>query len=93
MHIVTVILESKAGKEALLKSELEKVAELSVKEDSCVEYHIHQDNTHPAKFALYEKWVSPEEHQKQFQKPYILEFAGKAEELLAKPYQVVMSSS
>lgn len=90
-HTVVVILEAKPGKEDVLKNELLNVKKLSQKEPACIEYHVHQDTANPAKFILYENWTSKEEHAKQFQKPYILEFAGQLKDLLAKPYEGVMA--
>lgn len=86
LHTVMVILESKIGKEKELRAALVKVAELSLQEDSCIEYHLYQDANNPSLFGLYEKWKSKELHQEQFSKPYILKFAKQAEGLLAKPY-------
>lgn len=86
-HCVIVFLESKTGKEESLKDALLTIAEKSREESSCLEYRVHQDGANPTKFALYEKWVSPELHQKQFEKPYILEFASQAKDLLSKPYE------
>ncbi|MCH9611933.1 MAG: hypothetical protein S4CHLAM102_04100 [Chlamydiia bacterium] len=86
-YTVIVLLEASAGQEEALKQALTYIAEESRKESSCIEYHVHQDATSPAKFALYEKWESQALHQEQFKKSYILEFVTKAETLLAGPYQ------
>lgn len=88
-HTVMVILESRGGKEEDLKKALTKVAELSRREDSCIEYRLYQDKNNPAQFGLYEKWKSKELHQEQFSKQYIVDFAKQAEFLLEKPYQAV----
>lgn len=86
-HTVMVIIEAKRGKENELKHSLLKIAKLSRQEDSCIEYHLYQDPDNLSQFGLCEKWKSKELHQKQFKKPYIIEFASQAESLLAKPYQ------
>lgn len=86
-HTVMVLIEARPGKENELKDSLLKVAELSRQEDSCIEYHLYQDPDNLCQFGLYEKWKSKELHQEQFQKSYIIDFAGKVESLLAKPYQ------
>lgn len=88
-HTVVVILESKQGKEELLKNALIKVAEKSRCEDSCLEYRFYQDDGNPLRFALHEKWKSKELHQLQFSKPYILDFAKETEGLLEKPFEAV----
>jgi len=86
-YTVIVLLESKPGLENELKQALIKVANKSREETTCIEYHLHQDLENKAKFGLYEKWKCQEDHQKQFSKPYIQEFADKAGDLLAKPYE------
>lgn len=88
-HTVIVVLEAKPGKETALKNELLKVMAESRKEKTCIEYRVHQDVNNPTQFVLYENWTSVEDHAKQFKKSYILEFAGKLEDLLAKPYLAV----
>ncbi len=81
-----VILEAKKGRGEELKLELQKVAKKSRQERGCIEYVIYQDKSNPGLFGLHEKWESQETHQEQFSKSYILEFATKAEDLMAKPY-------
>lgn len=88
-HTVIVILEAKQGKENLLKEALSKVAQLSRLEESCIEYHFYQDKENPVRFALYEQWKSKEVHEKQFSKPYIIDFAKQAESWLDKPYDAI----
>lgn len=90
IHTVMVILESKPDKKDELRAALMKVAELSRLENSCIEYRLYQDKGNPAQFGLYEKWKSKELHQEQFNKPYIVDFAKRAETLLAKPYLAVL---
>lgn len=86
-HTVVAILEAKPEKIAEIKQDLLMIAEQSRKEPACIEFYVHQDKTNPATFILYENWKSAEDHQKQFQKSYILDFAAKLGDLLAKPYQ------
>ena len=86
-HTVILLLEAKPGTEEQLKEALIWLAEKSRAEENCLEYRLHQDTEHPTKFALYEKWKSKELHHEQFTKPYIQEFAARAEPLLARPYQ------
>ena len=91
MHVVVVTLEANPGSEDVLKNELLNVKNLSEQESACIEYHVLQDTDNPAKFVLYENWASKEDHAKQFEKPYILEFGAKLKNLLAKPYEGVMA--
>lgn len=89
-HTVMVLLEAKLGEEETLKAELLRVASLSRLEPSCISYDIYQDGANPAKFGLFERWKSRELHQQQFSKPYIAEFAERAQALLASPYAALM---
>ena len=87
-HTVVVILEAKPGKDTELKQALMQVILPSRAEKSCLEYRLHQDSENPNQFILYENWESKEEHQAQFNKPYIIELGNQISELLAKPFQV-----
>ena len=87
-HTVVVLFEVKQGKEAELEVALQSVANLSRDETTNIEYRIHQDSNNPQQYILYENWESKEKHAKQFEKPYIKEFADKLTDILAKPYQV-----
>ncbi len=89
-HTVIVILQVKQGSDHLLKEALSKVAQLSRLEESCISYHFYQDKDNPTRFALYEQWTSKELHEKQFSKPYIIDFAKQAEAWLDKPYDVLL---
>ena len=91
-HTVMVILESHPGKEDILKTALLEVARQSRLEDSCLEYRFYQDKENPTRFALYEQWKSKELHLEQFNKPYIVNFANEAGDLLAKPYEAVYAA-
>jgi quinol monooxygenase YgiN len=90
-HTVMVVVEAKPEKVEELKEALLSVVAPSRAESSCLEYRLHQDKNNPAQFMLYENWESDEAHQKQFEKPYIVELAGRMGDLLAKPYFVVMA--
>ncbi len=86
-HTVICVMEAKPGREEDLQRALTEVAALSRAENTCLNYHLHQDKNNPANFILYENWISQTEHQKQFEKSYIIDLGNKLEELLVKPYQ------
>ena len=58
--ILTIIATIKAKKDKidLVKSELTKLIELTLKEPGCIQYDLHQDNENPAVFVFYENWES-----------------------------------
>jgi len=90
-HTVMVVVEAKPEKIEELKQALIAVVAPSRAEGACLEYRLHQDKNNLAQFMLYENWENAEMHQKQFEKPYIVELAGRMGELLAKPYFVVIA--
>lgn len=90
-HIVIAILEAKPNKIEELKNALIHVIKLSRMEKTCLEFYLSQDNDNPTLFFLYENWDSKEGHQKQFSKPYIIEFMNIAGDLLVKPHQSYMT--
>lgn len=60
MAIVTVVAKVVARTDAIdvVKTELLKMIEPTRKENGCIEYRLHQDNTDPATFIFYENWES-----------------------------------
>lgn len=42
----------------LVKAELEKLIEPTLKEEGCLQYDLHQDNENPAHFMFFENWES-----------------------------------
>ena len=42
----------------LVKAELEKLIDITRKEDGCLQYDLHRDNENPVHFMFYENWES-----------------------------------
>ncbi len=59
---LTIIARIKAKKNSvgLVKSELLKLIEPTLKEDGCIQYDLHQDNENPEKFVFFENWKNRE---------------------------------
>lgn len=53
-------IEAKPDKIDLVKSELIKLIEPTLKEQGCLQYDLHQDNDNPAVFLFFENWESRE---------------------------------
>ncbi len=49
-------IEAKKDKVELVKAELLKLIEPSLKENGCLQYDLHQDNKNPEIFTFFEKW-------------------------------------
>ena len=61
-------------------------------EPDCINYDLHQDNDNPAEFTFYENWTSREAWDAHMQKPYLIEFAERKEELFEiEPHIRLMS--
>ena len=60
MASLTIVanITAKADKIALVKTELEKLIDITRAEKGCVQYDLHQDNDNPAHFLFYESWES-----------------------------------
>ncbi|MCP5506407.1 MAG: antibiotic biosynthesis monooxygenase [Chlamydiales bacterium] len=86
-HTVIAILKAKLGKENQLRESLLKIGELTRQEDGCIGFQLYHDPENSSQFGLYGQWNSKEQYQKQFKKPYVVEFLEKGESLVEKPYQ------
>ncbi|UJF18611.1 antibiotic biosynthesis monooxygenase [Vibrio sp. SS-MA-C1-2] len=62
MPHLTIVADIVAKDDAieLVKSELLKLVEPTLKEDGCLGYVLHQNNENPAHFTFYENWQSKE---------------------------------
>ena len=59
----------------LLKTELQKLVEPTLREPGCIQYDLHQDNLDPAIFLFYENWENRELWQAHMNNAHIAEFA------------------
>ena len=91
-HTVVCVLTAKPDKQEDLKKALMNVVTPSRDESTCLEYRLHQDINDPCKFLLFENWTSKADHEKQFEKSYILDLVGVCEQTLAKPYEAHLLS-
>ena len=62
MSKLTIIanITAKADHIDLVKTELEKLIPISLAEEGCIDYVLHQNNEQPAHFLFYENWKSRE---------------------------------
>ena len=63
-----------AGKEALVRAELEKLIDITRAEAGCIQYDLHIDNTNPAFFVFYENWESRELWQTHMNAPHLAQY-------------------
>lgn len=80
---VVARIEANAGKIELVKAELLKLVEPTLKEAGCIQYDLHQDNENPAVFLFYENWESRELWQKHMNNAHIVEYMKATEGAVA----------
>lgn len=83
-ELLTVIAYMKAadGKADELRSALESLIEPTLAEDGCVNYDLHESTEDPGRFFFYENWESAGHLDAHLETPHLVDFAGKAEDLL-----------
>jgi len=81
MLTVVALIQAVPGKSALLKAELEKLVRATRRENGCVQYDLHQDNTDPDRFLFYENWASRELWQAHLASAHLLAFRQATEGL------------
>ena len=86
MSILTIVakIKTKADKIDLVKTELDKLIDITRIEEGCINYDLHQDNEDTAHFMFYENWESRELWQVhmnvQHLRDYLAETDGAVEE-------------
>lgn len=63
----------------LVKSELEKLIDITRAEAGCVQYDLHQDNDNPAHFLFYENWDSRELWQTHMNNQHLKDYMASTE--------------
>ena len=89
---VTVLAHFKAkpGKEGILKDELLALIGPTHCEEGCINYDLHQSAEDAALLMLYENWTSKKDLDDHLAMPYLQEFLGKADDLLAEPVSIAL---
>jgi quinol monooxygenase YgiN len=67
----------------LVKTELLKLIEPTLKEAGCIQYDLHQDNENPAIFMFYENWESRELWQEHMNNTHLAEYMKATEGAVA----------
>lgn len=62
MSKLTIVanITAKSDKIDLVKAELVKLIDVTLSEEGCLQYDLHQDNENPAYFMFFENWESRE---------------------------------
>lgn len=66
-----------------VKAELEKLIPITLAEEGCLQYDLHQDNENPAHFLFFENWTSRELWQAHMNAPHLAAYAAATEGAVA----------
>ncbi|MGP1397596.1 MAG: putative quinol monooxygenase [Inquilinaceae bacterium] len=67
---VVANIHAKPGREATVRTELEKLVSPTRAERGCLQYDLHQDHSAPTHFMFYETWESRELWQAHMNAPH-----------------------
>lgn len=62
-----------------VKSELEKLIDITRAEAGCIQYDLHQDNDNPAHFLFYENWDSRDLWQAHMNNQHLKDYLAATE--------------
>ncbi|MGK7944972.1 MAG: putative quinol monooxygenase [Microcystaceae cyanobacterium] len=85
---VTVRFKVKLGLEEQFKQACLPLLALTLTEEGCLTYNLHQSRTNPRVFMLYEQWSNKEALDKHLKMPYIQGLGEKGRDFLAEPFEV-----
>ncbi len=71
MLSVVAIVKIKDDSVELVKSEMLKMVESTIKEVGCISYTLHQDNENPNIFVFYESWSNEESLQQHLRTDHV----------------------
>lgn len=66
-----------------VKAELLKLIPITLAEEGCLQYDLHQDNEHPAHFMFYENWTSRELWQAHMNAAHLKQYVAATEGAVA----------
>lgn len=81
---LVAFIRAKAGLEEELGRRLQALVEPTREEPDCINYDLHRSNEDPALWMLHENWRSRRDLDRHFETPYLRDFLGRADELLAE---------
>ena len=85
-------LKAKAGLEEEVKKTLLTLIAPTRLEPGCINYDLHQATEDKSLFLFYKNWINQGALDEHMAKPYLKEFMGRADEILAEPIDVTLWS-
>ena len=89
---VTVVatIKAKAGMEDTVRAAIEALIAPTRAEAGCINYDLHLSSEDPSAFMLYENWMSKKDLDEHLAMPYLQDFLGKADDMLAEPVGIAL---
>ncbi len=89
---VTVVakIKAKLGLEDKVREALLGLVGPTRKEAGCINYDLHVSIDDKGLFMFYENWVSKKDLDEHLDMPYLKDFLGKSEALLAEPVEIAL---
>jgi quinol monooxygenase YgiN len=89
---VTVLakIKAKPGMEDAVRETVMSLVGPTHKEPGCINYDLHVSLDDKGQLMLYENWVSKKDLDDHLEMPYLREFLGKAEDMLAEPVEITL---
>ena len=89
---VTVVakIKAKPGMEDKVRETLLNLVGPTRKEAGCINYDLHVSIDDKSLFMFYENWTSKKDLDEHLAMPYLQDFIGKSDDLLAEPLEVVL---
>jgi quinol monooxygenase YgiN len=85
MLTIIAYLTAKDDQVSNLSEGLMSMVEPSRAEPGCINYDLHQFSDNPARFVIYENWVSSDSLDEHFKTPHFRALSSQLEALLAEP--------
>lgn len=85
---VVARIKAKPGLEDRVREALMALVNPTRKEAGCINYDLHQSRGDKTLFLFYENWTSKKDLDDHLDMPYLRDFLGKADTLLAQPVEI-----
>ena len=84
--MLTIVANIHANPEQidLVKTELEKLVPITLAEEGCIQYDLHQDNDDPTHFLFYESWESRALWRAHMNAPHLAAYTEATEGAVAE---------
>ena len=69
--VIVAHITANSGQLDLVKSELKKLIEPTLKEEGCLQYDLHQDHEDSLRFLFFERWQNRDLWQAHMNSPHI----------------------